>query len=1172
MIITASGMPIHSMDAIGDDDNGDEEREPDNGKEDPTQPVEPPEEDDPIQEMLDELRGLREQRAYYRSIIKEEEKQAEKETREPQPRSELLTEEENEEYESLDTEIKDLQTTTNMLLGIPMSEHSWESDDYGNIIETIWVEGDYVWVAGRGDHVVRQYEIGEEGVVWESDDYGGIIYDIWVDTTNGYVYVAGHEDVIVQYDLTEDNPEHTVVWTSDSYGGTIYGIWVEGDYVWAGGHTTQTIRQYEIGESGLVWESANYNGVIRDIWIDTSLNRAYAGGSDAEVVRGYDLAQEDPAETLDWESADHEATIWALYMDGDYIFAGGGTPGIIKQYDTTEDTPAETLVWESEAYGGIINSIFVDGDYVFAGGGTTATVRQYDYTDTENNDYIWESSDYGGTIYSIWVDGDYAYAGGSTTNAVRQYEITTTGYVWQSPTYGGNLNAIWVQGDYVFLAGSTTRTVRKYEIGEDDELVWESDDYGGLINVIWVEGDYVFVGGNMSDGRVKKYDHTDTESNEAIWESDIYGTSVNDIWVDGDYVWVAGGQTIIQYDHTQADPGSTFVWESDDYGGDTHALVKHGDIIYTGGFGDAGAYVVGYDITISTPGDTQVWISGLYGTESHLAVIYALSLEGDIIYAGGAEDTSDDITAVVGFDITESNPELTEVWRSKDNDNWILSIWAQDDYVFAGYDAIGKVIKYDTTENDPENTIEWEIEGYDDDAEDLFLVGDYLFVAFRTAQVVRQYYVPTQYTINFEANGGTPEPDTQMIESGALVEEPDEPTLENHLFDGWFDNEELEGDAWNFGIDVPLSSMTLYAMWLEQFTVTFETTGGTAVPDAHVWEGDPVSQPISDPTRIGYEFNGWFEDDLETEWNFATPITEDTTIYAGWNEVYTITYELDGGENHIDNPSTFVEDNLPIVLGEPTRADYDFMGWFFDDSFETPLHGAENNEIQSTGNVTVHAGWVPSETYNITYNFDFLLPGDVTNPNPATFTIEDLDLTLNDPHTWGYEFLGWFEDELFTQPITEIDELGHITLYAQFTVEYYDIHYDLQGGDNAQYNIDHWQVFNIYDMPLVIGGDLPAIQNPTHPEGYDFIEWTIVSGGTDSFEDLYLRAEFDFPTPAPYIVLANIIPILYVIGLVGVAVPYIKLNGGFTPRTLLEAGIGFAVGLALLPIIMALLP
>lgn len=63
-------------------------------------------------------------------------------------------------------------------------------------------------------------------------------------------------------------------------------------------------------------------------------------------------------------------------------------------------------------------------------------------------------------------------------------------------------------------------------------------------------------------------------------------------------------------------------------------------------------------------------------------------------------------------------------------------------------------------------------------------------------------------------------------------------------------------------------------------TVSFDTDGGTAIADQSVRDGQTATKP-ADPTKSGYTFDGWYEEDtFTTEFDFTTPITADTTVYA----------------------------------------------------------------------------------------------------------------------------------------------------------------------------------------------------------------------------------------------------------------------------------------------------
>lgn len=64
--------------------------------------------------------------------------------------------------------------------------------------------------------------------------------------------------------------------------------------------------------------------------------------------------------------------------------------------------------------------------------------------------------------------------------------------------------------------------------------------------------------------------------------------------------------------------------------------------------------------------------------------------------------------------------------------------------------------------------------------------------------------------------------------------------------------------------------------------VDFVSNGGSAVAPQSVYPDDLATNP-SVPTRPGYSFTGWFQDPSLTQlYSFATPVTQNITLYAGW--------------------------------------------------------------------------------------------------------------------------------------------------------------------------------------------------------------------------------------------------------------------------------------------------
>jgi len=68
----------------------------------------------------------------------------------------------------------------------------------------------------------------------------------------------------------------------------------------------------------------------------------------------------------------------------------------------------------------------------------------------------------------------------------------------------------------------------------------------------------------------------------------------------------------------------------------------------------------------------------------------------------------------------------------------------------------------------------------------------------------------------------------------------------------------------------------------EEFTVTFDSNGGSSVESQVVEKGDMAVEPV-DPTREGYDFEGWYLG--EEEYDFGTEVTKDITLKAEWTLV-----------------------------------------------------------------------------------------------------------------------------------------------------------------------------------------------------------------------------------------------------------------------------------------------
>jgi uncharacterized repeat protein (TIGR02543 family) len=109
------------------------------------------------------------------------------------------------------------------------------------------------------------------------------------------------------------------------------------------------------------------------------------------------------------------------------------------------------------------------------------------------------------------------------------------------------------------------------------------------------------------------------------------------------------------------------------------------------------------------------------------------------------------------------------------------------------------------------------------------------------------------------------------------------PTREGYRFKGW-GTTSTATEIVNDDYAMKTTESTLYAVWeIEQYTVSFETDGGSAVASQTVTYGEHAVKP-ADPTKAAFWFAGWYTETApETAYDFAnTAIKGDTTLYAVW--------------------------------------------------------------------------------------------------------------------------------------------------------------------------------------------------------------------------------------------------------------------------------------------------
>ena len=180
------------------------------------------------------------------------------------------------------------------------------------------------------------------------------------------------------------------------------------------------------------------------------------------------------------------------------------------------------------------------------------------------------------------------------------------------------------------------------------------------------------------------------------------------------------------------------------------------------------------------------------------------------------------------------------------------------------------------------------------------------------------FEIKKAWTVTFM--DGSTQYDQAVVADGQTVAVPTAPAKEGYTFTGWYTDEACT-TVYDFNTPVE-DDLTLYAGWQEneepiaKWTVTF-MSNGTTYKTVPVEDGQSVSKP-SNPTRPGYTFTGWYQDNACTiPYRFGTAVTSNLTLYAGWKRNTT---------EH--KPVTPVDPIQPVEPEVPTFTDVKPTDWY----------------------------------------------------------------------------------------------------------------------------------------------------------------------------------------------------------------------------------------------------
>lgn len=318
--------------------------------------------------------------------------------------------------------------------------------------------------------------------------------------------------------------------------------------------------------------------------------------------------------------------------------------------------------------------------------------------------------------------------------------------------------------------------------------------------------------------------------------------------------------------------------------------------------------------------------------------------------------------------------ELTPIF-DKDTEEYSASVAADIDHISFNYDKVLEACTIEAKANN--NTCDLSNVALKEGDNLIYItVGSQDGTNFKTYKitVTRSEAEPviTKHQVNFESNGGSAVA-SQTITEGEKATEPTAPTKAGYTFAGWYKDSACT-TVWNFTADTVTFDTILYAKWsINETPAQPILVTGITLSKSSVIVGTQTTTELkatvsplnaantgliwssSDNNIARVNENGLVTANNRGTATITATAADESKVFTSCEVVvgYKITYVLNGGTNHEDNPTGFTGKSTVKILN-PVKNGYTFKGWYIDKKFKTKITKISKNTKK---NITVYAKW-----------------------------------------------------------------------------------------------------------------------------------------------------------------------------------------------------------------------
>ena len=350
------------------------------------------------------------------------------------------------------------------------------------------------------------------------------------------------------------------------------------------------------------------------------------------------------------------------------------------------------------------------------------------------------------------------------------------------------------------------------------------------------------------------------------------------------------------------------------------------------------------------------------------------------------------------------------------------------------------------------------------------------------------------YTIEFKANGGTGEMNSQQVVNGFL--NLNSFKRDYYTFVGWSTKKDATNATFNDGDYITITkNTTLYAVWRQNtVSIVYHPNGATDI----IFKGDANNYASYSDEALNEKLTEYYLKKLNGGGQYAfNPMVFNAYEEADGNFNYMYGLININNENEVEFTRTGYDQTVywytSIIGGvrinqDPSgaqRASKSFNGLYL-----AGLCGVDNEF--KTGDVVVHlyAQWIPYE-YKIVFD-DNVDTNDVSGTMDSILATYDVSYALrkNSFTRSGYTFTGWkdengtyYADGESVKNLTDVKG-ETVKLYAQWT-QNYTVIFDANGGTGSMSNLD-----------IAYGTSVKLPANEFSKIGYIFAGWNTKHNGS----------------------------------------------------------------------------